>query len=143
MVLSPLTKQAIAHTKHCLIGCGIGEVAGMAIGQNMSNLTQTVLATSLAFTFGYLLTFYGATKKGMSFLESVKLAFAVDTISITSMEVVDNISVWLIPGAINARINNALFWWSLMLSLSIAFVLTVPVNRFVISKSKHSHNHHH
>src|SRR4051812_39172455 len=134
-----LTKQAITHTRHCLTGCGIGEVAGMAIGQNWSNIAQTILAVILAFGFGYGLTFRGAISK-MSYKDAVKLALAVDTISIISMEIIDNVSEWLIPGAINAQVHDFLFWWSLALSLTIAFVLTVPVNRFVMSRGiGHSH----
>jgi hypothetical protein len=105
----------------------------MAIGQNWSNITQTVLAVILAFIFGYSLTFWGARRE-MNAKDAIKLAFAVDTVSIISMEIIDNVSEWLIPGAINAKLHNVLFWWSLALSLAIAFIITVPVNRFVMSK---------
>ncbi len=128
-----ITKQAITHTRHCLTGCGIGEVAGMAIGQNLSNVTQTVLAVALAFLFGYSLTFWGARTK-MPAREAIKLALAVDTISIISMEIIDNVSEWLIPGAINAKLHDFLFWWSLALSLALAFILTVPINRFMMQR---------
>ncbi|HET7529264.1 MAG TPA: DUF4396 domain-containing protein, partial [Candidatus Saccharimonadales bacterium] len=111
--------------------------------QNMNNLVQTVLAVVLAFIIGYGLTFWGA-RKDMTAKEAVKLALAVDTISIISMEIIDNVSEWLIPGAINAKLADFLFWWSLALSLAIAFVLTVPVNRFVMSKGVgHDHHGHH
>ena len=112
----------------------------MAIAQNWNNVVQTVLAVVLAFAFGYSLTFWGARKK-MSASDAVKLALAVDTISIISMEIIDNLSEWLIPGAINARLDQFLFWWSLALSLAIAFVVTVPVNRLVISKGAGGHHH--
>lgn len=141
MPFDALTRQAITHTRHCLTGCGIGEVLGMAIGQNWHNAAQTALAVILAFVFGYGLTFWGA-RKDMTFKDAIKLALAVDTISIISMEIIDNIAEWLIPGAINAKLGNFLFWWSLALSLAIAFVLTVPVNRFVMSKGI-GHSHHH
>ena len=141
MVIDALTKQAITHTRHCLTGCGIGEVLGMALGQNLSNAVQTALAVILAFVIGYGLTFRGAISK-MSAKDAVKLALAVDTISIISMEIIDNVSEWLIPGAINARLHNILFWWSLALSLVIAFILTVPINRYVMSKGV-GHTHHH
>ena len=78
----------------------------------------------------------------MSAKDALKLALAVDTISIISMEIIDNVSEWLIPGAINARLHNILFWWSLALSLAIAFILTVPVNRFVMSKGDGQSHHH-
>ena len=137
-----LTRQAITHTRHCLTGCGIGEVLGMAIGQNWHNVAQTVLAVVLAFLIGYGLTFWGAKRKDMSTDEAIKLALAVDTVSIISMEIIDNLSEWLIPGAINAKLDQFLFWWSLGLSLAIAFVITVPVNRFVMSKGVGHHHHH-
>lgn len=105
----------------------------MVIGQNSSNVIQTVLAVIFAFIIGYSLTFWGA-RKHMSPKDAFKLALAVDTISIISMEIIDNVSEWLIPGAINAKLHNILFWWSLALSLAIAFVLTVPVNRSVMSR---------
>jgi hypothetical protein len=140
MQLDALTKQAITHTRHCLTGCGIGEVLGMAIGQNWNNAVQTILAVVLAFLIGYGLTFQGALGK-MAAKDAVKLALAVDTISIISMEIIDNVSEWLIPGAINAKLHNILFWWSLALSLAIAFILTVPINRYVMSKGV-GHGHH-
>lgn len=140
MGLDALTKEAITHTRHCLTGCGIGEIAGMGIGQNWSNVLQTALAIILAFAFGYTLTFWGAIDK-MPAKDAIKLALAVDTISIISMEIIDNISEWLIPGAINAKLGQFLFWWSLALSLAIAFILTVPVNRFVMSRGI-GHSHH-
>lgn len=141
MPFDSFTRQAITHTRHCLTGCGIGEVTGMAIAQNWNNVIQTALAVVLAFAFGYSLTFWGARRK-MTARDAIKLALAVDTVSIISMEIIDNVSEWLIPGAINARLSNFLFWWSLALSLAIAFVLTVPVNRFVMSRGIGGHHHH-
>lgn len=135
------TREAILHTRHCLTGCAIGEVLGMAIGQNWNNVLQTALGIVLAFFFGYLLTFSGARKKGIAVQDAVKLALAVDTISITSMVIIDNTLEWLIPGAINAKLHNSLFWWSQAVSLAVAFLLTVPVNRFVISRNSHMHQH--
>jgi hypothetical protein len=143
MMFDGLTWQAITHTRHCLTGCGIGEVLGMAIGQNWHNAVQTALAVVLAFIIGYGLTFWGAKRKDMSTKDAVKLALAVDTISIISMEIIDNVSEWLIPGAMNSKLGDFLFWWSLALSLAIAFVLTVPVNRFVMSKGIGHSGHHH
>lgn len=111
----------------------------MAIGQSWHNAAQTALAVVLAFIVGYSLTFWGAIKS-MSAKDAVKLALAVDTISIISMEIIDNVSEWLIPGAINAKLHDFLFWWSLALSLAIAFVLTVPVNRFLMSRGIGGHH---
>jgi putative flippase GtrA len=141
MALDALTQQAITHTRHCLTGCAIGEILGMAIGQNWANILQTALGIILAFFFGYLLTFSGARRKGMDAKKAFRLALAVDTISITSMVIVDNTLEWLIPGAINAQLHNILFWWSEAIALGVAFLLTVPVNRLVIARGGHNHHH--
>jgi hypothetical protein len=134
MKIDSTTKHAVHHTLHCLLGCSIGEVLGMAIGSNWSNVAQTALAIVLAFFFGYLLTSRSILKSGATKQEAIKGALSTDTVSITSMEIVDNILEWIIPGAINAKLNTGLFWWSLALSLAVAFIITVPVNRFVMSR---------
>lgn len=148
MKFDQLTREAVKHTRHCLTGCGIGEILGSAIGAALvwHNAGQTALAVALAFLFGYGLTFYGARKGGAAPREAFKTALAVDTISIISMEIIDNTLEYLIPGAMNAQVVSWLFWWSLALSLAVAFVLTVPVNRFVMKRgmghASHSHHSH-
>jgi hypothetical protein len=137
-----LTKQAVNHTLHCLLGCSIGEILGMALGQSWSNVAQTALAIVLAFFFGYLLTFWSVRRRGQSPKQAAKTALATDTVSITSMEIADNVLVWLIPGAISATLGQLLFWWSLAISLAAAFIITVPVNRFMISRGIGNHGHH-
>jgi hypothetical protein len=141
--MGEMTKHAVQHTLHCLTGCGIGEVLGSAIGAelNWPNVWQTVLAVVLAFAFGYGLTFRGARKMGKTPHEAMQAALTTDTISIISMEIIDNLLEWVIPGAMNARVEQWLFWWSLALSLAVAFVVTVPVNRFVMSRSGSPHMH--
>ena len=143
MYIDTLTRQAITHTRHCLTGCAIGEILGMALGQNWNNVLQTFTGIVLAFIFGYLLTFTGARRGGMKSPEAFKLALAVDTISIISMVVIDNSLEWLIPGAINAHLSNFLFWWSEVLSLTVAFMFTVPVNRYLIAHNIGHSSHEH
>jgi uncharacterized protein YacL len=138
--MESLTNQAVKHTLHCLLGCSIGEVLGMIIASNASNILQTTLSVILAFFFGYLLTSRSLIKKGATKNEALKGALATDTVSITSMEVIDNTFVWLVPGAIHAGLNDWLFWWSLAVSLLVAFIITVPVNRFMIARGS-GHNH--
>lgn len=140
MRLDSLTRQAITHTRHCLTGCALGEITGMGIAQNWNNVLQTAIGIGFAFLFGYSLTFWGA-RKGRTLADAIKLALAVDTVSIISMVIIDNTLEWLIPGAINAHLSNILFWWSEAISLGAAFLLTVPVNRFVMSRGA-SHQHH-
>ena len=141
--MDELTKEAVKHTLHCLTGCSIGEVLGSAIGAqaHWPNAWQTVLAVILAFTFGYALTFRGARKMGQNPKDAFRTALSVDTISIISMEIIDNVLEYLIPGAMNAVVASWLFWWSLALSLAVAFVVTVPVNRFVMVRSHSNHMH--
>ncbi len=140
------TQHAIRHTLHCLLGCGIGEVLGSAIGAwfGWPNVWQTALAIFLAFLFGYALTFRSARRSGATPKQAVRIALTADTISIISMELIDNALVWFIPGAMDAHPTDFLFWWSLAVALVVAFVLTVPVNRLVLSRSRstNSHSHH-
>ncbi len=94
------------------------------------------LAVVLAFFFGYLLTFVGVRRSGLGVGAAVKVALAADTVSILVMEIVDNAFLLAVPGAMAAGLDNALFWWSLALALAIAFVLTVPVNHWMIGRGR-------
>ena len=138
-----LTRQAISHTLHCLLGCSIGEILGMVVSTALrwSNFASILLSIVLAFFFGYLLTFQSVYRKNKDSRQAVKTAVATDTTSILSMEAVDNVFILLVPGAINANVDTKLFWLSLLSSLVVAFVLTVPVNRFLIFRSDHMHHH--
>ncbi len=64
------------------------------------------------------------------------MAFAADTLSITVMEVVDNLVMLLVPGAMEAGLSSLLFWGSLAFALAVAFVVAFPVNRYLISRGK-------
>lgn len=143
MKLDNLTRQAITHTLHCLLGCSIGEILGMVISTALrwSNLASILISIVLAFVFGYGLTFRSIYKKQKDAAVAVKATLATDTASISSMEAVDNIFILLVPGAISANLSSGLFWWSLLISLVIAFVITVPVNRYVMSKGIGHHHH--
>jgi hypothetical protein len=139
MALDPLTQAAAKHTLHCLLGCAIGEVLGMVVGTVLGwhDAPTIVLAIVLAFFFGYMFTFFSVTRAGMNMKEAVKTAVATDTVSITSMEIVDNLIIILIPGALSAGLDSRLFWGSLAIALMIAFFVTVPVNRWFIARSNH------
>jgi hypothetical protein len=133
-----LTRQAISATVHCLTGCAIGEILGMVIGTaaGFHNLATVILSIILAFFFGYSLTMRPVLAAGIPFRQAIKVALAADTLSILTMEIVDNAFVLAIPGAMNAGLTAFLFWASLIASLVIAFALTVPVNRWLISRGK-------
>lgn len=145
MRLDNTTRQAVQHTVHCLIGCGIGEVLGMFIGAMLGwdAIGRISLAIGLAFLFGYSLTYWGVRKHASSTREAIKTTLATDTVSITTMEIVANVTELLLPGAISSHPTDLSFWWSLAIAMGIAFVITVPVNRFMISKNPGQHMHHH
>lgn len=139
------TTLAVGATLHCLTGCAIGEVLGMVVGTalGLSDLGTVALAVALAFLFGYAMTLGPVLRSGMTLAAAVPVALAADTVSITVMEVVDNAFMLLVPGAMDAGLASALFWGSLTASLAIAFVVTVPVNRWLIARGKgHAAVHH-
>src|SRR3954468_15556805 len=125
-------------TLHCLTGCAIGEVLGMVIGTStgLSNGATVALSIALAFFFGYALTMRGVLRAGLPFRQAVRVALAADTVSIVVMEIVDNAVVLLVPGAMDAGLTSVLFWASLAGSLVVAFLVTVPVNRALMSRGK-------
>ncbi|HEY8980665.1 MAG TPA: DUF4396 domain-containing protein [Streptomyces sp.] len=140
--------MAVQATLHCLTGCAIGEVLGMVIGTaaGWGNLATTILAIVLAFFFGYSLTLRGVLKSGLGLKAAVRVALAADTLSIAVMELIDNGVIALWPDAMDAKLADALFWGSLAISLALAFLLTVPVNKWMIGRGKgHAvvHQHHH
>jgi len=141
-------RTAISATLHCLTGCAIGEVLGMVIATALGwgAVASIALSIGLAFLFGYALTGVGLLRAGLALSAVIPLALAADTISIATMEVVDNLFLLVVPGAIEAELRDALFWWSLAVALAVAFVVTVPVNRLLIRRGKgHAvvHQHHH
>jgi hypothetical protein len=133
-----LTGVALSATLHCLTGCAIGEVAGVAIGTALgwSDFATIFLAIGLAFLFGYALTSMPLLRAGLALSVVIPIAFASDTLSIATMEVVDNAILLIIPGAMEAGLADLLFWGSLAFALVIAFILTVPVNRWLIARGK-------
>ena len=146
---SSLNRTAFSATLHCLTGCAIGEVLGVVVGTALgwSTLATIVLAIVLAFFFGYGLTMLPLLRSGMALGAALPLAFASDTLSITVMEIVDNLIIVVIPGAMDAGLGSLLFWGSLAFALAVAFVAAFPVNRYLISRGKghaavHKHHHH-
>lgn len=133
-----LTAVATSATLHCLTGCALGEIAGMAIGTALGfgNLGTIVLAVALAFLFGYTLTSLPLLRAGLALGAVIPIALASDTFSIAVMEVVDNVVMLVVPGAMEAGLSDLLFWGALSFALAVAFVAAVPVNRWLISKGK-------
>ena len=142
-----LNRLAASATTHCLTGCAIGEVLGLVIGTALgwSTVPTIALAVVLAFFFGYLLTSIPLLRSGLALGAIVPIALAADTVSIAVMEFVDNAIILLIPGAMDAGLDSALFWGSLALALAVAWVIAFPVNRTMIARGRgHAvvHEHH-
>jgi hypothetical protein len=133
-----LTGVALSATLHCLTGCAIGEVAGVAIGTALgwSTVATLLLAIGLAFLFGYSLTSLPLLRAGLAFAAVVPIALASDTLSIAVMEIVDNAILVLIPGAMDAGLDTLLFWGSLSMALVLAGLAALPVNRWLIARGK-------
>jgi hypothetical protein len=133
-----LNAMAKSATLHCLTGCAIGEVLGLVIGTafGLSNGVTIVLAIVLAFIFGYSLSAVPLVRSGMTIGAALSLVLAADTLSIVTMEVVDNTVMAIIPGAMLAGLVNPLFWISMPISLIAAFFAAYPVNRYLLTKNK-------
>ncbi|MFF4208053.1 DUF4396 domain-containing protein [Streptomyces sp. NPDC001796] len=131
-------RTAAQATLHCLTGCAIGEVLGMIIGTaaGLHNAATVVISIALAFVFGYALTMRGVLRAGLPLRQALKVALAADTVSIAVMELIDNTVMVGVPGAMDAGLGQILFWASLGLSLALAFVLTTPVNRWMIGRGR-------
>lgn len=133
-----LTRTALTATLHCLTGCTIGEVLGMVIGTALgwTNWPTVALAVTLAFLFGYGMTLWPLRRAGMAWRTALGLAFASDTLSMSTMEIVDNGVMLVIPGAMEAGLPDPLFWGSLIVSLILAGAAAFPVNRWLIARGK-------
>ena len=130
--------MALSATLHCLTGCAIGEILGLMIGTalGLSAGWTIALAVSLAFLFGYTLSTFPLVKAGLGVGAALAVVFAADTLSIATMELVDNAVMALIPGAMEAGLVNWVFWVSMMIALSAAFLAAYPVNRYLLQRGK-------
>jgi uncharacterized protein DUF4396 len=146
--------MAVTATRHCLTGCAAGEIVGMVLSTwwGWGNTANVVLSIALAFAFGYALTYTGVRRMGADSRTAFQAALASDTISILTMEIVDTVFLLVVPGAIDATLGTALFWWSLAVALAVAFVAAVPVNHWLMERGKghavmhqfhEEHAHHH
>ena len=133
-----LNAMAASATLHCLTGCAIGEILGLMIGTALGwGTTPTIaLAVALAFLFGYALSTLPLISAGLGFFAALSVVFAGDTLSIATMEVVDNLVMALIPGAMHSGLDSPLFWSSMILALLAAYAVAYPVNRRLLTKGK-------
>jgi hypothetical protein len=144
-----VNRLAFSATVHCLTGCAIGEVLGMVLATwwGWGDVASIALAVVLAFFFGYGLTSLPLVRSGMGLRQVAPVAFASDTASIATMEVIDNLFILIVPGAISAELDDPLFWWSLAVGLLLAGIVAYPVNRRLIRRGRghavvHAHHAH-
>ena len=144
-----LNRLAVSATTHCLTGCAIGEVSGMALATALGwgNVAQIALAVALAYLFGFTLTSIPLVRAGLAAGVIVSTALAVDTISITIMEAIDNLTVVLIPNALDAGLDDPLFYGSIAAGFAIAYPFAFLANRYLIARGKghalvHEYHHH-
>ena len=136
--MNPRNAMAANATLHCLTGCAIGEIVGLMVGTalGLGNGATIALAVGLAFLFGYALSTLPLIQAGLGFSAALSVVFAADTLSIAVMEVVDNLVMAVIPGAMDGGLVNPIFWIGMMISLAAAFVAAFPVNRYLIDRGK-------
>jgi hypothetical protein len=133
-----LNRLAVSATTHCLTGCAIGEILGVFLGTafGWSNLATIVLAIGLAYLFGFGLTSLPLFRAGLTLAAIVPIALAADTVSITIMEVIDNLTVLLIPGAMEAGVDDLLLYASVAAGFAIAYPFAFLANRYMIARGK-------
>ena len=139
-------RMALSATLHCLTGCAIGEILGLMIGTaaGLSNGVTIALAVALAFVFGFALSTLPLVTSGMALGAALSLVVAADTLSIATMELVDNLVMALIPGAMDAGLVNPVFWVGMAVALTVAFAAAYPVNRYLMRRGKgHALTHEH
>lgn len=130
--------MAVAATLHCLTGCATGEIVGLVLGSALAlgNVATIALSFGLAFVFGYTFSTLPLLRAGLAVGAAFSVVLAADTLSILTMEVVDNLVVAVVPGAMEAGLVDALFWLSMALSLVVAFLAAWPVNRWLLARGK-------
>lgn len=133
-----LNKMAASATLHCLTGCALGEVTGLIVGLSLglSTVATITLAIALAFVFGFALSTIPLVRAGLGFFAALSIVFAADTLSIATMELVDNAVMVAIPGALHAGIVDPLFWVSMPIALAVAYAAAYPVNKYLLAKGK-------
>jgi Domain of unknown function (DUF4396) len=129
---------ALSATLHCLTGCALGEIAGMVIGTALGwgDWETVALSVLLAFLFGYTLTSLPLLRAGLAIGAVIPIALASDTASIGVMEIVDNLIMLVVPGALAAGLSDLLFWGSLAVALVVAGACAYPLNRWLIARGR-------
>jgi hypothetical protein len=145
-----LNRLAASATNHCLTGCLTGEVVGMVIATafGWGDIASIAVAVGLGFLFGYALTSLPLLRAGLALGAIVPIALAADTVSIAIMELIDNLTIVFVPGALEAGLGDARFWLPLLGGFALAWPFAFAVNRAMIRRGKghavvHEYHHNH
>ncbi len=138
----PVWKFALSATLHCLLGCGLGEVAGMIVSTalHMGNVSSIVLAVILGAIGGFALGVVPWLRAGLTFAQAMYKVLIVEGLSIAVMETAEVLTEIYTPGVMNAHINDPVFWLGMLLALAAGFVAAYPVN-YVLAKRGVRHKH--
>ena len=143
-----LNRLSVSATVHCMTGCALGEIVGLAIGTALewSDLATIALAVTLAYLFGYALTSRPLFRAGLPLGAVIPIALATDTVSITIMEIIENATMLVYPGAMEAGLDSIEMWGPMALGFAIAFPFAFAANRYLLQRGKgHAlvHEYHH
>jgi hypothetical protein len=133
---------AFSATLHCLLGCGIGEVAGMTIGAALGwdNLNQMILGIVLGFVGGFSLGMMPLLKAQFSFKRAFKQVLVAEGLSILVMETAEALTQVYMPGVMHAKLTDAIFWTGMIVWLIAGFIAAFPINYIMIRKGyRHQH----
>lgn len=143
-----LNRLAVSATTHCMTGCVLGEVAGLAVATALgwSTVGQLALAIGLAYLFGFTLTSMPLFRAGLALGAIVPIALATDTVSITIMELIANGMMLVVPGAMGDSVLDLSMWATMAAGFAIAFPFAWWANRYMLARGKgHAlvHEYHH
>lgn len=131
------SRLAVSATIHCLLGCSIGEVAGLMLGVTYGwAVWQTVtVATILAFISGFAFTLIPMMRSGRSFSETFRIIWLGESISIGVMEIAMNVTDYMLGGMQANSLAELIFWTSMLAAAAAGFVAAFPVNWWMISRN--------
>lgn len=133
---------AISATLHCLLGCGLGEVAGMIISTalHMDNVPSIILAVIMGLIGGFALGIVPWLKHGLSLAEAAKKVLVVEGASILVMETAQVLTEIYTPGVMEAHLTDGIFWIGMLLALVAGFIAALPINYWFAKRGvRHVH----
>lgn len=130
-------RTSFQATLHCLTGCVIGEVAGLAIGVTLGlGIWPTIiLATALAYATGITLGLLPVMKsRGVGLAEAFRIIWIGEVISIGVMEIVMNYVDYQMGGMSAPSIASWMFWRGILFAVPAGFLAAWPVNYWLLKR---------